>query len=78
LGLLASPSNWKVKRLAYPNGANPCADIDHKKSTPPNYYAVYLGDLGRLAGNWKDKDADLPQNCPLTDAENNAYVDPSP
>ena len=78
LGLLVS--SWKEKRLAYPLGADPRADFDHKKSSPPFYYGVSAGDLGRLIMNWKKKDDayTLGANCPLTDADNNAYVDPTP
>lgn len=71
LGLVIA--NWKKKISTYPNGANPKADIDHKMQTPPYYYRVYTNDLGRVITNWKKKDLGLSQNCPLTDAANNAY-----
>jgi hypothetical protein len=83
--------NWKQKRVDYPgalssgdadNNPLPCGDIDHKLSAFPNYFAVYLDDLNRIALNWKAKNADFTPdgaNCPLTDVVNNAtYVDPTP
>jgi hypothetical protein len=74
-------NNWKKKLLAYPNGANPCADIDHKATAAPDSFRVYTADLARVTMNWKrkgcpDAGATLPRNCPLSDAKNNAYVKP--
>lgn len=71
-------SNWKATAGVKPAGADPRADIDHKDSGFPYYYLIYTGDLNRVIGNWKDKSPPLPQDCPLTEAANNSYVDPTP
>jgi hypothetical protein len=67
--------SWKAKMTDA--HLNPCADIDHKSQTLASY-RVYSNDSNRIVNNWKDKDTALPADCPLTDAANNAYVDPTP
>jgi len=86
LGLVLN-SNWRLKTSdwdptdplgAIPGNLNPCADIDHKEEGAFIKYRVYNADLARVLNmNWRAKTADLPQNCPLTDAANDAYVDPT-
>ena len=79
---LKKDSHWNSSDPlgAIPGNLNPCADIDHKKSSPPFFYRVYTGDLGRVTMSWIKKDSHFTSgaNCPLTDAANNAYVDPTP
>jgi hypothetical protein len=81
-------ANWKLKDSDWnssdplgttPGNLNPCADVDHKKSVAPFFRRVYIGDISRATTNWKAKDSDFSSgaNCPLTDAANNTYVDPT-
>jgi len=58
--------SWKA-RLG-DSHLDPCADFDHKAHA--RGYRVYTGDLRILSTNWKAKN--LPGDCPITDAENDA------
>jgi len=80
LAAIQVPGVWKSKTSDYPaNPGIPCADVTHSEEGAFVKYRVYLEDLARIIPmNWKQTSAQVPQNCPLTDADNNAYVDPTP
>jgi hypothetical protein len=80
LAAIQTPGVWKSKTSDYPgNPGIPCADVTHSEEGAFVKYRVYLEDLARVIPmNWKQKSTDVPQNCPLTDAANSAYVDPTP
>jgi len=70
-------NSWMKKAGAWPNGADPRADIDHKSEVAFQNYRVYSSDLTRFVCYWMKKDADIgPGPCPFTDAANNAWTCP--
>jgi hypothetical protein len=81
LNKITTTGQWKKKLGIYPDGADPDCDVDHKSSGFPDNYQIYSGDLNRIIiSNWKAKNTQFTggANCPLTDAANNTYVDPTP
>ena len=80
LAALQVPGVWKSSTSDYPaNPGIPCADVTHSEEGAFVKYRVYLEDLARVIPmNWKQGTAAVPQDCPLTDAANSAYVDPTP
>jgi hypothetical protein len=74
--------NWSKKMGVWPTGCDPAADVDHKKEVALKNYRCYNNDLARFICYWGRKDSAIntahggSPPCPMTDAQNDAWVCP--